>query len=61
MRQGNAMVLAMELCCIDLQKLLEKAVRPLSDQVIKPILRQILEGVAACHAAGVHRYPVSRC
>lgn len=54
--QGNSLVLVLEFCRIDLAEVIRRSWQPLPEAVLKRLLQQILEGLAACHETGIlHR------
>lgn len=55
--QGKSQVLVMELCCTDLAAALERARWRWDEALIRALLRQLLQGVAACHRAGAAHGP----
>ncbi|KAL0031204.1 hypothetical protein WJX77_009464 [Trebouxia sp. C0004] len=54
--QGSSLVLVLEFCCADLAQVIYSSWQPLPEAVVKCLMQQMLEGLAACHAAGIlHR------
>jgi len=52
MLQGTSLVLVLEFCCTDLAEVIQSSWQPLPEAVLKSLVQQILEGLAACHQAG---------
>ena len=50
--QGESHVLVMELCSTDLAAALERAQWRWHRPLIRALLQQLLQGIAACHQAG---------
>ncbi len=50
--QDDTHVLVMELCCTDLAAALDHAKVGWDEALIRGLLRQLLQGVAACHNTG---------
>lgn len=50
--QAEMHILVMELCSIDLAAALDHAKYRWNEALIRGLLRQLLQGVAACHRAG---------
>lgn len=64
--QGDSHVLVMELCSTDLAAALEHAKWRWDRPLIRALLQQLLQGIAACHQAGrrlpnAHQRGVSGC
>ncbi|KAK9908405.1 hypothetical protein WJX75_007433 [Coccomyxa subellipsoidea] len=54
--QGDALVLVMELCAINLAEALQHTSQRLDEAIVKALLLQLLHGIATCHEAGyLHR------
>ncbi|DBA85925.1 TPA: protein serine/threonine kinase activity protein [Trebouxia sp. C0004] len=51
--QGSSLVLVLEFCCADLAQVIYSSWQPLPEAVVKCLMQQMLEGLAACHAAGL--------
>ena len=58
--QGPCVSLVFELCLLDLGVLLSSCTAPLPEHIFKGLAQQILQAVAACHAAGERERP-GRC
>ncbi len=50
--QDSGYVLVMELCRTDLAEVLQRATQRLDEALVKGLMLQLLQGIAACHAAG---------
>lgn len=51
--QGDGLVLVLELCAIDLAEALQHTSQRLDEALVKAVLFQLLQGVAALHEAGM--------
>ena len=52
--QSSSLVLVFEYCCTDLAEVIQYRWTPLPEAVLKSLIQQTLQGLAACHEAGVH-------
>lgn len=50
-------MLVLEFCHTDLAEVIRSSWQPLPEAVVKRLLQQILEGLAACHETGMHAPP----
>jgi hypothetical protein len=59
-KMGSALILIFEFCASDLAQLLHNTDEPLEEGAVKGWFLQLLQGVDACHTAGIiHRVSLS--